>query len=72
MEKILKVLLIIWSILLGLSGLFTWFQTMGQVVSTEFNLLIAILNKISILLVWIALFSFWLLFKNKNNNKDNK
>ncbi len=65
-EKILKILLILWSILLALSGFLTWFQTMGRVVSTEFNLLIAILNKLSLLLVWIAIFSFWQLLKDRN------
>lgn len=59
MKKISKIVLWIWSALMLLSGGITWLSTMGVVQSTEFSLQISILNKIGMLLVWVALFTVW-------------
>ena len=57
MKNISKIILLAWSALMLLSGALTWIQTMGVVQSTEFNLQIAILNKIGMVIIWLALYT---------------
>lgn len=59
MVKKVKIALWAWSALLLINGIITWFNTLGVVYSTEFNLQISILNKIGMLMVWVALYAVW-------------
>ena len=49
-----------------LSGMLAWVSTMGRVVSTEFGLLIALLNGLGMVMVWLALFAVWCAIPSKN------
>lgn len=69
MKKIAKITLWIWTAILFISGLLTWFKTTGTVYSTEFNLQIAILNKIGMLMVWVAIFSLWFTLENEKGKQ---
>lgn len=70
MKIILEITLIGWSILILLVGAFKWIWTMGVVQSTEFNLQINIVNSLGMILVWLALFTFWFINSNNKTRKD--
>ena len=59
MRKVSKIALLLWSALICINGIAVWVTTMGSVQSTEFNILITILNNIGMFLVWIALYTVW-------------
>ena len=43
-------------------------ETSAMVQSTEFNLLIVIANEISLVILWLVVFSVWCLIKTKTVN----
>lgn len=54
----------LFSILMILNGLTTWFNTSGYVQGSEFGMLITIANRIGLLFIWLALFALHLILKS--------
>lgn len=59
LRKTVWVALIVWSVLMLLSGLLVWVQTLGTVVGSQFGLQATLVNKVGMFMVWAALYSFW-------------
>ena len=51
-----------------LNGLSTFITTSGVVKGSEFGMLIAIANQISLLMLWLSLFTFWKLASSGGNS----
>lgn len=54
----------LFSIVMILNGLTTWFNTSGLVQGSEFGMLITITNRIGLLFIWLALFALHLILKS--------
>lgn len=67
LKKILAVVLIMLSVMLGLNGFNTFIWAMGTVQGSEFGMLIKLSGQLGLLMAWLAVFGLWRVMPSGGN-----
>lgn len=67
LKKILAVVLVMFSVMLGLNGLNTFIWAMGTVQGSEFGMLIKLSSQLGLLMAWLAVFGLWRVMPSDGN-----
>ena len=70
LKKILAVVLVMLSVVLGLNGLNTFIWAMGTVQGSEFGMLIKLSSQLGLLMAWLAVFGLWRIVSVKGDRQD--